>query len=121
MSCSLSYQRSALPTLFSPVFVLICLASLFFYAGYHLLTPVIPLYLHHTGIHGLGIGVLLLGGYSHLRDYLNGRIAQYDKNIKVGEQLSTNHLNGFISEIGRLGLRLKNNKGLQRVEKHHIA
>jgi len=47
------------PALFNPVFILICLSSLFFYAGYHMLTPVVPLFLHHVGIHGLGIGVIV--------------------------------------------------------------
>lgn len=47
------------PALFNPVFILICLSSLFFYAGYHLLTPVVPLYLHDIGIQGMGIGVLV--------------------------------------------------------------
>ena len=62
--------------------------------------------------HGLGLGLLLLAGFMHIRNYFNGRIVLFDKNIKIGAKLSSGGLSGVISELGRLGLRLKNNKGL---------
>lgn len=65
--------------------------------------------------HGLGLGIALLAGFAHLRDYLSGRVVQFDKNIKMGTRLSTGELNGFIAKMGRLGLRLANNKGLHYI------
>lgn len=61
---------------------------------------------------GLGLGLALLIGFNHLRNYFNGRIVQFDKNVKAGAKLTTGELSGIVSEIGRLGLRLKNSRGL---------
>ena len=65
--------------------------------------------------HGLGLGIVFLVGFAHVRNYLNGRVIQFDKNIKTGTRLSTGELNGYISKKGRLGLRLANDRGLHYV------
>lgn len=62
--------------------------------------------------HGLALGLLLLASFSQVRNYFNGRIVLFDKNLKPGIKLSSEKLNGVVSEMGRLGLRLKNSKGL---------
>ncbi len=64
---------------------------------------------------GLGLGLVLLVGFNHFRNYTNGRLVLFDKNIKKGNKIATGNLSGIISEMGRLGVRLKNEKGLHFV------
>ena len=61
---------------------------------------------------GLALGLMLLAGFNHFRNYANGRIVLFDKNIKAGTKIATGNLSGIISKMGRLGLRLKNEKGV---------
>ncbi|HHM20690.1 MAG TPA: hypothetical protein ENJ20_01590 [Bacteroidetes bacterium] len=65
--------------------------------------------------HGVGVGLLLVVGFSHLRDYLHGWIVRSDGRITTDVQMSTANLEGIVSATGRLGLRLKNNQGLHYV------
>ena len=86
--------------IFEPFVVLILLVSLVF---------INPL------VHGLGFLVFLLFCYNHMRNYLNGRIARFDQNIRIGAHLSVGEVSGIISGIGRLDLCLRNAKGLHVV------
>lgn len=63
--------------------------------------------------HGLIIGLILLLGLSHLKDYLNGRVLQFDNVLSVGKHISTSGLLGIITKITRLGIYSKTNKGTQ--------
>lgn len=47
------------PSLFSREFSLLCLASLLFFSGYHLLTPIFPLYLQLNHFSGMAVGSLV--------------------------------------------------------------
>jgi hypothetical protein len=62
--------------------------------------------------HGLIVILLLLAGLRQLRNYFSGRILLFDRSLKVGTRLNHKELNGLITYIGRLGLRLQTNKGL---------
>lgn len=66
-------------------------------------------------INGLIVLLLLAGGFPHFKNYLSGRIVRFDERMKLGKKLKINGLSGVIWEKGRLGLRLKTNKGLQFV------
>lgn len=63
-------------------------------------------------LHGLLFLLLLIGGFTHVKNYISGRIVQFDKDVAIGNQLSTTNLQGIIAETGRLGLRLNTNEGL---------
>jgi len=91
---------------------------------YHLLLVYEPLVLLILGsvfilvyplFHGLLIGLLLLVGFPHVKNYMSGRIVQFDNAIGLGKQISTKDLKGMISNVGRLGLKLSTNKGLSFV------
>ncbi|MEZ4883462.1 MAG: hypothetical protein R3E32_01905 [Chitinophagales bacterium] len=62
--------------------------------------------------HGLLVGLLLLAGFSHIKNYMSGRIVQFDNAIGVGKKLVTDDLKGIILYLGRLGLKLSTVKGL---------
>ena len=62
--------------------------------------------------HGLLLGLLLLIGFSHVKNYMSGRIVQFNNSIDIGKNLSTNGLHGIISKIERLGLKVSTHKGL---------
>ncbi|MFK7907967.1 MAG: hypothetical protein AB8B69_22740 [Chitinophagales bacterium] len=91
---------------------------------YHLLLVYEPLVLLILGsvfilvyplFHGLLIGLLLLVGFPHVKNYMSGRIVQFDNAIDLGKQINTQGLKGMISSVGRSGLKLSTNKGLSFV------
>ena len=62
--------------------------------------------------HGLLLVLLLLPGFAHMRNYISGRIVQFDDAIAVGKRLQMQDIQGIIAERGRLGLKLRTGKGL---------
>lgn len=70
--------------------------------------------------HGLGVGLLVLLGFNQLRNYINGRIVQFDKNIKKGAKVSVDKLSGVLAELGLFGLRIKNSQGLHFLNYSHV-
>ncbi len=62
--------------------------------------------------HGGILAVLLIGGFTHLRNYISGRIIQFDTSMTRGARLQTAGKQGIISSLDRLGLKLRMNKGL---------
>jgi len=64
---------------------------------------------------GLLMLVVILGGLRHLRNYFSGRLVQLDRGIQNGMQIKAGAHQGVISDISRLGLRLKTAKGLEFV------
>lgn len=67
-------------------------------------------------LHGLWALLLTIGGFTHIRNYISGRILQLDQGITLGNQIKFGGHKGIISNIGRLGLQLKSGKG-----KHHVS
>lgn len=65
--------------------------------------------------HGILAFMVLIGGYAQIKDYLSGRIVQFDNYISVGKRLKTENTQGIISNMGRLGLKIRTNKGLHFV------
>jgi hypothetical protein len=55
-------------------------------------------------LHGIVLGVMLLGAFPQLRNYLHGRIVQFDQGISIGQRLSTPQYEGTILETERLGI-----------------
>ncbi len=62
-------------------------------------------------LHGTLVAILLLAGFSHVRNYVSGRLVRLDPSIKVGERLKLQNTQGIITEKGRLGLHLRSSKG----------
>ena len=66
-------------------------------------------------LHGSLVAVVLVGGFSHIKNYFSGIIIQYDDSILIGKRLKTHEGQGVISSIERLGIKLRTSKGVQFV------
>ncbi len=97
-----AYQKivELLLLLFEPLAVIV-LASVFI-----LINPI---------FHGLIMALLLLIGFSHVRNYLSGRIILANHNIAIGERLRSGTSEGVIFSLERLGLNLQTNEGLNQL------
>ncbi|MEN0049743.1 MAG: hypothetical protein AAF806_21965 [Bacteroidota bacterium] len=62
-------------------------------------------------LHGVIIGGIGIIGFQHLRNYLTGRLFQFDNHVAVGKQVKLSKQEGVISEIGRTGLYLQTTTG----------
>lgn len=63
-------------------------------------------------LHGAMVLVLFLAGFSHVRNYISGRIVRFDGNIHPGGQLQSRDMQGIVARLGNLGLHLKTVDGL---------
>lgn len=63
-------------------------------------------------LHGLVLGVIGLVGFTQLRNYLHGRLIQFDPAVQVGNQLRIRNISGMIARVSRLGIYLKTTQGL---------
>jgi len=84
-------------TLYEP-FVILVIAGLF--------TLVNPF------LHGMMLLILFLAGFSHVRNYISGRIVRFDEGINPGVQLQSRDIQGIVGRLGNLGLHLKTHDGL---------
>ena len=71
-------------------------------------------------LHGLIAGLILLLGFVHIRNYIHGRLIHLYGVIKLGAHIKIDNREGIISEIGRLGLRIKSNDGLHYIPNHAL-
>ena len=65
--------------------------------------------------HGIITVLIVVGSFTHIKNYISGRIIQMDKNISVSNRVRIDKQTGIISEMGRLGLKLKTDKGVQYI------
>lgn len=63
--------------------------------------------------HGILTLLILAAGFSHVRNYFSGRIVQFDQSVEEGKRLKTLDSQGVIFKKGRLGLKLRTQKGVQ--------
>ena len=66
-------------------------------------------------LHGVIILLVILAGFSRLRDYLSGRIILATPLIEVGKRMKTDRFTGVISRITRIGMYLQTGEGLHFV------
>lgn len=62
--------------------------------------------------HGLIVVLLILTNFRHLRNYFSGTILRFHPAIREGNRLDSNGKKGLITEVGRLGIKLQDNKGI---------
>lgn len=61
---------------------------------------------------GLLIGLLLIAGFVHVRNYTSGWLILADSKMAVGKKIKTGELQGIITKLGRLGLNLQTSEGI---------
>ena len=69
----------------------------------------------NPAVHGLITLLLIVAGFSRIRDYLSGRIVLFTPLISVGKRMKTDRYTGVISRINRIGLYLQTGEGLHFV------
>ena len=65
--------------------------------------------------HGLLLGLIMLFFYSHIKNYVNGRVMQFNASFTIGREIRTERLEGIIDKKDRLGLQIKTAKGVHFV------
>ena len=63
--------------------------------------------------HGALVLLLITGGFSHIKDYISGQLVRFNPAISVGKELKSPRQQGVITDIGRLGLQITTDEGLQ--------
>jgi len=63
--------------------------------------------------HGVIVGVIIIGGVSGIRNYFSGRVLLWDATLIEGLRIITGDKEGVVQHLGRVGLRMKSNQGLQ--------
>lgn len=63
-------------------------------------------------LHGILIAFLLLTGFSHLRNYISGRIILFETPNLRGKRMRTGGVEGIVAQAGRLGLQVETSEGL---------
>ncbi len=71
--------------------------------------------------HGILALIVVVGGFTHIKNYFSGRIVQYDNSINVGKRLKTENVQGIISDMGRLGIKVRTKKGLQFINYSNLV
>lgn len=62
--------------------------------------------------HGLIVILVMITNFRHLRNYFSGTILRFHPVIRTGNRLSSDGKTGLITEVGRLGIRIQDNKGV---------
>lgn len=62
--------------------------------------------------HGLLLTLLFLSAFTHLRNYVAGRVIQMDHHIDRGSRLRAGDIEGVVLEMGRLGMQIQTKEGL---------
>lgn len=65
--------------------------------------------------HGLLLGLIMLFAYAHMKNYVNGRVMQFNSSFSVGREIRTETLEGIIDRKDRLGLQIRTAKGVHFV------
>lgn len=63
-------------------------------------------------LHGLFVGLLSIAAINHFRNYINGRILIGKRTFVEGQLIKVGDRAGIISEMGKLGIRMKSDDGL---------
>jgi len=66
-------------------------------------------------IHGIIAAIIGVGTLSQIRNYFHGRAILFDQQIGIGTPIRTKSAAGKVTAIGRLGIRVRNSKGLHFV------
>ncbi|MFT4762367.1 MAG: hypothetical protein ACI9XO_000742 [Paraglaciecola sp.] len=70
--------------------------------------------------HGILLAVILLIGFSHIKNYVSGRMIKLANEIKKGSSLQTNKMEGIVVGMNRLGLNLKTKEGIHFIQYNEL-
>lgn len=61
--------------------------------------------------HGMIVAILTVSAFSHIRNYMSGRLVLVDHTLALGRQLTTQNLSGLIVKASRFGVYLQTGDG----------
>lgn len=74
----------------------------------------------NPALHSLLMGVLVLAGYPHIRNYVSGRMIRLGHAILPGKKLRSGNVQGVVSRLGYLGLYLQADDGRHYLSYSHL-
>ena len=72
-------------------------------------------------VHGIAVGILIAGAFMHFRNYLSGRMLRLENSLRIGEVITSGEIEGVITRMGRLGIKLREGGGLRHVGYHQLV
>ena len=66
-------------------------------------------------LHGAILLAVVLFSFSHIKNYVSGKIASLDDNLSVGKRLDIGTAKGVIVKMGQLGIQLRTSTGIRFV------
>lgn len=71
--------------------------------------------------HGLMMAMLLLLAFGHIRNYISGRLLLLNPLFEPGRRMSSGLAKGIITDIGRQGISLQTQDGIQFMRYAHLT
>jgi hypothetical protein len=65
--------------------------------------------------HGVVVLLVIVAGFTRIRDYLSGRIVLFNPLVAVGKRMHVDKFTGVISRISRMGVYLQTGEGIHFV------
>lgn len=65
--------------------------------------------------HGLLLALLIVAGFSQIRNYVSGQIVQSNPQVAIGKRIKVQKMKGIIGGLGRLNLQLQTREGLHYI------
>ncbi len=69
----------------------------------------------HPVLHGLFLLAIAIFGFSHIRNYVSGRLVLLDDNIAIGKRLKTGNIKGVIVKLGLFDAQIRTATGISFV------
>ena len=66
-------------------------------------------------LHGSILLAIVLFSFSHIKNYVSGKLASLDDNLSVGKRLDIGAAKGVIVKMGQLGIQLRTSTGIRFV------
>ena len=90
--------------------------SLLVYEPFAFLLIIVLFAYVNLAIHGVLLLLLLLFSFGHVKDYINGQLIKFNASFGPGKQMKLQQDHGMITEVGKFGVKIKTNQGVQYLQ-----
>lgn len=70
----------------------------------------------NPGFHGVLVSFILIIGFSHIRNYITGKLVWFNDSFTEGKIVNYRDIQGIVSRKGALGLNIRTTEGI-----HHVS
>ncbi len=71
-------------------------------------------------LHGLFILFVSIPSFQLIKNYMNGRIFQFNNQLEKGQHIKVSEESGIVQKLGRLGLTLRTGEGFKFIHYGHL-